>query len=181
MRSNVRRPAAGNLDTVDSRGSRSPVATAATTSERSQNRPEGEAVEHERVPVELDPKHALELLGGAEFGRVAFLADGVPTIRPLNHVVLDGRIIVYTRHTSALAQAVRRQADLPVTYQADEIEHRSRLGWSVLVTGTAADISRDFHARQLGLQVQSWMKLPLDMVIAIEPQEVTGLRLTAGN
>ena len=135
-------------------------------------------MENQRVPVELDPKHALELLGGAEFGRVAFLADGVPTIRPLNHVVLDGRIIIYTRHTSALAQAVRDRVNPQVTYQADEIEPRTRLGWSVLVTGTAADISRELHAEQLGLQVQSWMKHPLDMVIAIEPQEVTGLRLT---
>lgn len=138
-------------------------------------------MEHERVPVELDPKLALELLGRAGFGRVAFLSDGVPTIRPLNHVVLDGRIIIYTRHTSALGQAIRHQADSQVTYQADEIEPRTRLGWSVLVTGTAADISRDPHAGQLGLQVQSWMKHPLDMVIAIEPQEVTGLRLTTGS
>jgi nitroimidazol reductase NimA-like FMN-containing flavoprotein (pyridoxamine 5'-phosphate oxidase superfamily) len=137
-------------------------------------------VENERVPVELDPEPALALLGRAEFGRVAFVADGVPTIRPLNHVVLDGRILLYTRHTSALAKAVRRQADLQVAYQADEIEPRSRLGWSVLVTGTAVDVSRDAHADQLGLQVQSWMKYPLDMVIAIEPQEVTGLALTKG-
>lgn len=135
-------------------------------------------MENERVPVELDPKLALGLLGHAEFGRVAFVAEGVPTIRPLNHVVLDGRIIVYTRHTSALGRAVRHQADLPVTYQADEIEPHSRLGWSVLVKGTAVDISRDPHADQIGLQVQTWMKHPVDMVIAIEPQEVTGLRLT---
>jgi hypothetical protein len=142
------------------------------------NRPEGEAVENERVPVEIDPSLVLGLLGQAGFGRVAFVAGGVPTIRPLNHVVLDGRIILYTRHTSALAQAIREQADLQVAYQADEIDQDTRLGWSVLATGTALDISNEIHADQLGLQVQSWMKYPLDMVIAIEPQEVTGLRLT---
>lgn len=137
-------------------------------------------MENRRVPIELDPEDALALLGRAEFGRVAFLSDGVPTIRQVNHVLLDGRIVVYTRHTSALGRAVRRQADLQVTYQADQIEPRTRLGWSVLVTGTAADVSRDPHAAQIGLQVQSWMKLPLDMVIAIEPHEVRGLRLTEG-
>lgn len=145
------------------------------------DRPEGEVVENERVPVELDPKEAIGLLGHAEFGRVAFVADGVTTIRPLNHVLLDGRIIVYTRHTSKLARAVREQVDLQVAYQADEIDPHTRLGWSVLVTGIAVDVSNDLHAYQLGLQVQSWMKLPLDMVIAIEPREVTGLRLTIGN
>lgn len=141
------------------------------------NRSEGAAVENERVPSELDPKLALGLLGHAGFGRIAFVADGVPTIRPLNHVVLDGRIILCTWHTSSLGQAIRHQANLQVAYQADEIEPQNRLGWSVLVTGTAADISRDSHAGQLGLQVQSWMKYPLDMVIAIQPREVTGLRL----
>ncbi|MQM26183.1 pyridoxamine 5'-phosphate oxidase family protein [Glycomyces albidus] len=138
-------------------------------------------MENERVPVELDPTLALSLLGHAEFGRIAFVADGVPTIRPLNHVVLDGRIIVFTRHTSALGRAVRHHAELQVAYQADEIEPHSRLGWSVLVTGIAVDISHDRHGGQLGLQVESWMKYPLDMVIAIDPQEVTGRRLTVAN
>ncbi|WP_205328575.1 pyridoxamine 5'-phosphate oxidase family protein [Glycomyces sp. YM15] len=135
-------------------------------------------MENERVPVEIEPSLALGLLGRAGFGRVAFVANGAPTIRPLNHVVLDGRIILYTRHTSALAQAIRAQADLQVAYQADEIDQDTRLGWSVLATGTARDISKEIHADQLGLQVQSWMKYPLDMVIAIEPQQVSGLRLT---
>jgi nitroimidazol reductase NimA-like FMN-containing flavoprotein (pyridoxamine 5'-phosphate oxidase superfamily) len=138
-------------------------------------------VENKRVPVELDAEAALGLLEGAEFGRIAFIADGIPTIRPLNHVLLDSRIVLFTRHTSALGRAVRRQADLQVTYQADRIEPRTRLGWSVLVTGTAADISREPHAAQIGLQVESWMKHPLDMVIAIEPHKVTGLRLAAGS
>ncbi|PRY62549.1 pyridoxamine 5'-phosphate oxidase family protein [Glycomyces artemisiae] len=136
-------------------------------------------MENKRVPEELDPEAALGLLDRAEFGRVAFLADGVPTVRPVNHVLLDGRIVVFTRHTSALGRAVRRQADVQVAYQADQIDPGTRTGWSVLVAGTAADVSRGPHAAQLGLQVQSWMKLPLDMVIAIEPQEVTGLRLAA--
>ncbi|MDA1359091.1 pyridoxamine 5'-phosphate oxidase family protein [Glycomyces luteolus] len=135
-------------------------------------------MENQRVPVPLDPELAFGLLGQAEFGRVAFVSDGVPTIRPLNHVVVDGRIIVYTRHTSALAKSLRGHVGLKVAYQADEIEPSSRLGWSVLVTGTAVDASDEPHSEQLALQVETWMKYPLDMVIAITPQEVTGLRLT---
>lgn len=137
-------------------------------------------MEEKRVPIDLDPKLALGLLGHAEFGRVAFLADGGPTIRPLNHVVVDGRIIIHTPHTSAFAKAVRDHARLQVSYQADEIEPHSRLGWSVLVAGTATDVSDDRRSEQLGRQVQSWIDGPLDMVIAIDPQEVTGLRLTIG-
>jgi nitroimidazol reductase NimA-like FMN-containing flavoprotein (pyridoxamine 5'-phosphate oxidase superfamily) len=135
-------------------------------------------VENQRVPIELDPKLALGLLGQIEFGRVAFVSDGRPTIRPLNHVVVDGQVIVHTRHTTAFARAVRGHAGLRVAYHADEIERHSRLGWSVLVSGTATDITDDRRAERLGPQVRSWMSHPLDTVIAIEPLEITGLRLT---
>ncbi|SDD79514.1 pyridoxamine 5'-phosphate oxidase family protein [Glycomyces harbinensis] len=137
-------------------------------------------MENRRIPVELDPKLALGLLGHAEFGRVAFNAEGRPTIRPLNHVVVDGQIIVCTGHSSAFAKAVRDHAGLQVAYQADEIGLHTRLGWSVLVTGTAADITAEHRAERLGPQVRSWIDRPLDTVIAISPQNVTGLRLTVG-
>lgn len=140
----------------------------------------GVAVDEKRVPIELDPKLALGLLGHAEYGRVAFVSNGLPTIRPLNHVVDDGRIIIHTRQSSAFAQAVANEPGLHVAYQADEIEPHSRLGWSVLVTGTATDASDDLRAEQLGRRVQSWIDRPLDMIIAIDPQEVSGLRLTIG-
>ncbi|WP_199044390.1 pyridoxamine 5'-phosphate oxidase family protein [Glycomyces salinus] len=137
-------------------------------------------MENKRAPVELDPKLALGLLGHAEFGRVAFVFNGVPTIRPLNHVVVDGRVIVYTRHSSAFAREVLHQSSLQVAYQADEIEPHSRLGWSVLITGTATVVSRERHSEQLGMQVRSWLDRPLDTVIAIRPREISGLRLTIG-
>jgi nitroimidazol reductase NimA-like FMN-containing flavoprotein (pyridoxamine 5'-phosphate oxidase superfamily) len=131
-----------------------------------------------RVPAELTPKLALGLLGHEEFGRVAFVADGLPTIRPLNHVVYEGLILVHTRHTTAFAQAVLAHPGLPVAYQADEIDRHSRLGWSVLVSGTAADVTDSRRTERLGPRVQSWLARSLDTVIAITPQEVTGLRLT---
>lgn len=135
-------------------------------------------MENQRVPIELDPKLALGLLGHVEFGRVAFVVNGLPTIRPLNHVVVDGQIIVHTRHTTAFAQTVRGHAGLRVAYQADEIEKDSRLGWSVLVSGIAGDITDKRRDEKLGPQVRSWMARPLDTIIAIKPLEVTGLRLT---
>lgn len=135
-------------------------------------------MENKRVPIQLEPKLAFGLLGHAEYGRVAFVSEGLPTIRPLNHVVVDGRIIVHTRHTTTFAHEVFAHPNLPVAYQSDEIEPHSRLGWSTLVTGTAAEITDDRRADRLGPQVRSWMARSLDTVIAIEPEEITGLRLT---
>ncbi|WP_335992096.1 pyridoxamine 5'-phosphate oxidase family protein [Glycomyces sp. MUSA5-2] len=138
-------------------------------------------MEDERKPVELEPKVALGLLTRAEFGRVAFVADGLPVIRPLNHVVFEGRVIVCTQSSSVFAAAVRAQPHLAVAYQADEIESHGRIGWSVLVDGTAADITGEPGAERLGMRVQSWIDRPLDTVIAISPEHVSGLRLTIGH
>lgn len=138
-------------------------------------------MEDERKPVELEPKVALGLLTRAEFGRVAFVADGLPVIRPLNHVVFEGRLIVCTQRSSVFAAAVRAQPHLPVAYQADEIESHGRIGWSVLVDGTADDITDEPGADRLGRRVQSWIDRPLDTVIAISPERVSGLRLTIGH
>ncbi|MDN3243157.1 pyridoxamine 5'-phosphate oxidase family protein [Glycomyces tritici] len=135
-------------------------------------------MEHEREPVRLEPKVAMGYLIHAEYGRVAFVVDGLPVIRPLNHAVVDGEIVVYTHHASAFAEAVKAQPGLPVSYQSDEIKAHSHFGWSVLVTGTATDVSDHPRAAQLGRQVQSWIDRPHDMVIAIHPREVTGLRLS---
>lgn len=135
-------------------------------------------VETKRIPIRLEPKLAFGLLERAEYGRVAFVAEGRPLIRPLNHIVTEGRILVRTRHDTAFARAVREHPDLPVAYQADEIEPHSRLGWSTLVTGTAAAIADESRAEWLGPRVRSWMAHPLDTVIAITPDEITGLRLT---
>ncbi|WP_205328322.1 pyridoxamine 5'-phosphate oxidase family protein [Glycomyces sp. YM15] len=138
-------------------------------------------MENERKPVELDPKVAMGLLTHAEFGRVAFVAGGLPTIRPLNHAVFEGRIFVHTRHSSVFAEAVRARPGLEVAYQVDEIKPHSRLGWSVLVAGAATDVTGERGAEQLGKRVRSWIDRPLDTVIAIKPRTVTGLRLTIGD
>ncbi|WP_158299764.1 pyridoxamine 5'-phosphate oxidase family protein [Glycomyces paridis] len=135
-------------------------------------------MDDERKPVDLDPKVAMGYLIHAEYGRVAFIVDDLPVIRPLNHVVVDGDIYVYTHRASAFARAVRARPGLPVNYQSDEIGSHSHIGWSVLVKGTATDVSDHPRAVQLGRQVQSWIDRPHDTVIAIRPSEVTGLRLT---
>lgn len=135
-------------------------------------------MDNEREPVELESKAAMAYLTHAEYGRVAFIVDDLPVIRPLNHAVVDGDIYVYTHHASAFARAVHARPGLPVSYQSDEIKPHSHFGWSVLVKGTATDASDHPRATQLGRQVQSWIDRPHDTVIAIHPTEVTGLRLS---
>lgn len=132
----------------------------------------------QRKLIELDRAQALGLLARAPFGRVVFTIGGLPTVRPINHVVVDGEVVVHTRGVSAFAKAVRKSPGLVVAYQADEIEPHSRLGWSVVVSGTASTVDDPERAERLARQVGTWVDHPVDTVIAVRPQVVNGFRLT---
>ena len=124
---------------------------------------------------------ALDLLGRAQFGRVVFTLGGLPTVRPINHVMVDGEVIVHTRSETAFAQAVQRTGGLIVAYQADQIDLSGRLGWSVVVSGLAYTVDDPSRAEHLARQVNSWIDQPMDTVIAIKPQVVSGFRLTVSD
>ncbi|MFE2964420.1 pyridoxamine 5'-phosphate oxidase family protein [Streptomyces sp. NPDC059340] len=52
--------------------------------------------------VELSCNEALKLLGTVQLGRVALTDQALPAIRPVNHLVDEGEIIVRTHGGSAL-------------------------------------------------------------------------------
>lgn len=53
-----------------------------------------------REVVELDRDEAMRLLASVDHGRVVFTRAALPAIRPVNHLVVDGRVIVRTRLTA---------------------------------------------------------------------------------
>lgn len=96
-----------------------------------------------REVVELDRDEAMRLLASVDHGRVVFTRAVLPAIRPVNHLVVDGRVIVRTRLTAKVSVAVRSSADagVVVAYEADDLDPRRRTGWSVVVTGLATEVS----------------------------------------
>lgn len=131
-----------------------------------------------RVLVRVDPDDALRLLGQVAYGRLVFVSGGEPDVRPLNHIVDDGEVIVRTHAGAAITAAIgdgRR-----VAYQADLLDGEARLGWSVTVRGTAgvvADPRRRLHCEDL---LRPWLDKTNDVVIAIRPTSVTGYRIAVG-
>src|SRR6266700_892349 len=79
---------------------------------------------------------SLRLLGEVSMGRVVFTSLALPAIRPVNHVMEDGQIIIRTQPDSALARAVR-PGHAVVAYEADAIDPGEHKGWSVIVVGRA--------------------------------------------
>lgn len=126
-----------------------------------------------RVTVEIDRDEAMWLLAGTPYGRVVFTRDALPAIKPVNHLVDDGEVIVRTRLTSA----VRAASTTVVAYQADDIDPVRHVGWSVVVTGFARTVTDPVRVARYEKLVALWADPDVDTVIAIEPGIVTGLRL----
>ncbi|MBF6301516.1 pyridoxamine 5'-phosphate oxidase family protein [Nocardia amamiensis] len=118
------------------------------------------------------------LLESAPLGRVVFTRDALPAIRPVNHLVEDGGvIIVRTQLISRLSSAVRGNSPVVVAYEADDIDPVRRVGWSVVVTGLAHTITDPDRIARYEQLLHPWVDKVMDTVIAIEPTIVTGIRL----
>ncbi|MGW7522053.1 pyridoxamine 5'-phosphate oxidase family protein [Streptomyces sp. NPDC054783] len=133
-----------------------------------------------RRSVELDSDEALRLLGSVSLGRIVFTRQALPTVRPVNHVLDDGDIVIRTHEGAALTSRAR-QAGAPgvvVAYEADTIDPHTHLGWSVVVTGYAHLVTDPEElARYQGL-LQPWVIQTMDYAVRIRPDLITGVRLT---
>ena len=125
----------------------------------------------------LDRVEAMRLLASVAYGRVVFTLNALPAIRPVNHLVDDGQIIIRTRLTTAISAAVRSAgAGLIVAYEADSFDHESRSGWSVVVTGHARAVTDPDQSSRYEELLHPWVNRA-NNVLAIEPGIVTGLRI----
>lgn len=131
-----------------------------------------------RATVEIPRAEALRLLASVTYGRIVFTRDALPAVRPVNHLVDDGEIIVVRTHlTSRLTSTVRAQTNVVVAYEADDIDPVQQLGWSVVVTGIARPVIDPERIERYERLLRPWVDGAMDTVVAIEPTLVTGVRL----
>ncbi|WP_042404912.1 pyridoxamine 5'-phosphate oxidase family protein [Streptacidiphilus carbonis] len=134
-----------------------------------------------RRTVELNRAQCLRLLGGVSLGRIVFTQHALPAIRPVNHIVVDGDIIVRTHQGAALAAHVQ---GIPVpgavvAYEADIIDPDTHLGWSVVATGYARLVTDPAELAQYQGRLQPWVDQAMDHAVRIHPEVITGIQLTA--
>jgi hypothetical protein len=133
----------------------------------------------------LTREEAMDLLASAPFGRVVFTLAALPAIRPVNHVVDDGEVVIRTRRLAGISTALADHAedldqpDLVVAYEADLLDPVERTGWSVVVTGIARPITDPERLARIGGCLQPWVDSMMDTAIAITPEIVHGVRLVA--
>jgi hypothetical protein len=125
------------------------------------------------------PEEALRLLGSTWLGRIVFVADALPAIRPVDHIVADGAVVVRTGPETVLAATLRRYGSegVVVTYEADDVDLAAGTGWSVIVTGRATLVTDPDRLRRYRALLHSPVESPLDLAVRIRPVIVTGYRL----
>lgn len=123
--------------------------------------------------VELDRAEAMALLATVDYGRVVFTHNALPAIRPINHLIDDGDI----RLSAKVAAGVRPPPGTVVAYQVDQIDPTLREGWSVVATGFAQPVTAEEEITRFEHLLVPWLDMPMDTIIRIHPQIVTGFRL----
>jgi len=132
--------------------------------------------------VELDGAEALRLLGEVSLGRIVFTRHALPTIRPVNHVLDRGDIVIRTHEGAALTLRAQ-EADgrgVVVAYEADAIDPDTHLGWSVVVTGYALRVTDPAELGRYRALLTPWVHGAMDHAIRIRPDLITGVRLVPG-
>ncbi|MGW0771178.1 pyridoxamine 5'-phosphate oxidase family protein [Streptomyces sp. NPDC002676] len=132
--------------------------------------------------IELDRAEALRLLSSVSLGRVVFTRQALPTVRPVNHILDGGDIVIRTHEGAALISQAQQDAGtgVVVAYEADAIDPDTRLGWSVVVTGYAHVVTDDDELARIRGLLEPWAAQPgIDHAVRIHPDLVTGVLLAA--
>ena len=125
---------------------------------------------------EIAEAECLDLLASGGFGRLAVVAGGRPEIFPVNYVFDDGRVAIRTDPGTKLTAAALAK----VAFEIDRVDEAEHTGWSVVVRGTAYDISEsvDEVSRLMrDLPVHTWAPGDKSAWIRIEADTVTGRRI----
>lgn len=130
-----------------------------------------------RAMVELDRDEALALLDSVNMGRIVFTRDALPAVRPVNHALIDGHLVVRTHEGTALTKAIDETGTV-VAYEADMIDQQTHLGWSVVVTGFAHLVSDPEQLAQYEKLVAPWVRHTMQHAVLIRLDMVNGFRMT---
>lgn len=127
--------------------------------------------------AELTRDESLRLLASVAMGRVVFTDQVLPVVRPVNHLLDDGGIVIRSDLGSALVRAAARPDGVVVAYEADAIDPHWTAGWSVVVTGTAHLVRDPAKVAGYHRLLQPWVAGNMDQIIRIGSEIVTGFRL----
>ncbi|MGY1830429.1 pyridoxamine 5'-phosphate oxidase family protein [Geodermatophilus sp. SYSU D01180] len=130
----------------------------------------------QEIPVE----ECHRLLATQEIGRLGVNAEHHPLIFPVNYAMDGTTIVIRTSPGTKLAAAEHAN----VSFEVDEIDRRTRSGWSVLVRGVAEVVGpehrADLVARTRATGLEPWAPGEHGHWVRLIPTAVTGRRIVPG-
>lgn len=114
----------------------------------------------------------MRLLERGGVGRIAVPGEPVPTMRPVNFALQDGRIVMRTADGALWAAA---DAKVGASFEFDEIRNEDHRAWNVIVTGELEGLSAAGEASEPPVKV--WAPSPDERSIALAIADVSGRRV----
>lgn len=105
----------------------------------------------------LSRDESLALLASKSVGRISVTMRALPTILPVNYALDPGTesIVFRTGYGTKLYAAGRNAV---VAFEIDEVDEATRSGWSVVVIGTASEVTAPAElARLADLPLRPWV------------------------
>ena len=130
-----------------------------------------------RRPAALSEAESARLLKTQTIGRIALVVDGRPEIFPVNYVFDEG--VVVFRTSSGLK--LERGPYTPAAFEVDHVDASTGVAWSVVVHGTAQDISDSLDTvseRLRTLAVKPAAPGPRHNWMAVYADRITGRRFS---
>ncbi|GAA2575051.1 pyridoxamine 5'-phosphate oxidase family protein [Dactylosporangium fulvum] len=127
----------------------------------------------------LSRERCLELLASVPVGRVVFTLRALPAIRPVNHLLDGETIIIRSSLGASLPSTATERGAVVVAYEADMIDVEARTGWTVVVTGTARLVLDQALQERYEQLLHPWVDEPMNCIIGIDCDLVTGYELGA--
>jgi hypothetical protein len=131
----------------------------------------------QREMAELSREESMRLLGSISLGRIVFTHRALPAVRPVNHFLDNGEIIIRSHPDAAVVYAADSARGVVVAYEADDIDTGTHLGWCVIVTGTAYLVHDPDQVARYQRMPRPWVAGEMDSALRIHPEIVTGFRL----
>jgi nitroimidazol reductase NimA-like FMN-containing flavoprotein (pyridoxamine 5'-phosphate oxidase superfamily) len=132
-------------------------------------------VRPEPGPEVLGWDECWSLLRSTSVGRLAFVMAGWPVVLPVNYAV-DGQGILVRTGAGSKLNAARGQARVALEIDATDRLYRS--GWSVLLFGTASEVTAlDELERLAAVPLEPWARGERTSWIRIHPIQITGRRV----
>jgi nitroimidazol reductase NimA-like FMN-containing flavoprotein (pyridoxamine 5'-phosphate oxidase superfamily) len=135
----------------------------------------------EPEPIELDPIEETDcwrLLSSRPVGRVAINVGDYPLVFPVNHAVVAHGVVFRTAPGSKLWSTRRSR----VSFEVDDFDPISQTGWSVLVRGSAREITAENTNHELFDTVKAgaprpWAPGPREHLVRVVADSITGRQI----